>query len=313
MITAKHLALTFILTLCPIFCSIARAQMPALDVAIDSNEVRFAAAAQEMRVEVYAPSGEMIFDSGAVTDQAIEWKMQDAEGKRVPDGIYLVTIQLKTAAGQVRKRIEQVVVGGEQQRRSAVQQSPNAVQSTVVTSGATSAGRLAKFASSSSITNSVITENNGLIGFGINAAPSQLHVRSATSAPALLSVNASGDGVLGQTASTSGAGVHGVSTAQKGAGGFGEATNGTASTGVFGKSTKGYGVAGLSTSGNGVQASSNSGKGVSGISNTNAGVYGFSSSGTGVYGESSNGHGVHGVGGGDNTGVFGGSIKGDGG
>ena len=64
MTTIKQVALIIVLTLCPAFCSTARAQMPALDMAIDSDQVRFAATEQEMRVEVYAPSGEMVFDSG---------------------------------------------------------------------------------------------------------------------------------------------------------------------------------------------------------------------------------------------------------
>jgi hypothetical protein len=251
----KKLALIPALLFCSALWSSARAQMPALDVAIDTDQVRFAAAAQEMRVEVYAPSGEMIFDSGAVTDQSVEWKMQDAQGERVADGVYLVTIQLKSATGQIRKRIEQVSVGRDMQERRAAQTSPNAAQATIT--GVGTSGRIAKFTGGSTIGNSIITEGSGRIGIGTT---------SPTEAKLQVVGGSNNHGIYGSSSCSNCTGVIGVSN------------NGVVSAGVSGTSTSGYGVIGQSTNGLGVLGSSHNSDGVAGSSSYHNGVYGENTS-----------------------------------
>lgn len=300
MTTLKHIALMFILTFCSATWSIAQTQLLALDVAIDSDQVRFAAAGQEMRVEIFSPSGEIVFDSGAVTGQPVDWKMQNAKGERVADGVYLVTISLRTATGQVRKRIEQVVIGREQQ--AGAQQSPNAPSATITGTGTT--GKIAKFTGAATIGDSVMTESSGKIGIGINTPTAFFHVKGAGGTTAIVGnntgtgigingISVSSYGVSGKSTSDSGvygatagagadAGVFGISIGKGGNGVIGEANNGQSAYGVWGKSTTGYGVVGYG----GIY-------GFNGVGNT-AGVRGFSVSGAGVNGVSSNGSGVYG-------------------
>ena len=215
MTTLKYFAVTLTLILCATGWSIAQAQMPALDVAIDSDQVRFVAEAQELRVEVYAPSGEMIFDSGAVTGQPIDWRMQNTKGERVADGVYLVTIQLKTAQGQVRKRIEQVVVGREQQEGKKPS-SPNSPSATITGTGTT--GRIAKFTNTTVIGNSVMTEASGKIGIGITTPTAFFHVKEGGS-----------DTVVAGVSTGSGIGMHGISVTGNGVSG-----KSTSADGVYG-------------------------------------------------------------------------------
>ena len=303
----KHLALTIVLLLCAACWSHARAQkMPALDLSIDSDRVRFEAAAQEMKVEVYAPSGEMIFDSGAVTGQSVEWKMQNALGERVADGVYLVTISMRTADGQVRKRIEEVVVGPEQQGRA--QQSPNSPSATITGTGTT--GKIAKFTNTSVIGDSVMLEASGKVGIGISTPTAFFHVKEAGSDTAIAGVSTESgigvrgsskdnNGVRGESTSASGvrgttkmggssvAGVHGISTGNFGTGVIGEANSGQFAFGVLGLSTKGIGVQGQGG------ATGVIGKGgATGVeaSGTILGLTAFSSDGTGVQAQSDSGY-----------------------
>jgi len=307
--TIKQLASTTILILCTAFCSTVPAQMPALDLAIDSDQVRFAATEQETRVEVFAPSGEMIFDSGAVTGQAIEWKMQNALGERVPDGTYLVTIQLKTATGQIRKRIEQVTVGIKQQEGA----SPNAAQAAIT--GAGTANKIAKFTGAATIGNSAITDNAGKIGIGTAAPASLLTVIGNVTVPVVAATNNSttrtsiavkavsngGYGVRGESkyigvyglntvTTTAAAGVWGRSTVAGGTAVFGEATNG-ASFGVWGRTSSGYGVRGehsSGTTGAAVYGVSTAADGNGILAEANTGTEAFA-----IWGKSTNGEAGH--------------------
>ncbi len=110
----------------------------------------------------------------------------------------------------------------------------------------------------------------------------QLLITASAGSGAIRGVNASGDGVQGETAGAGSSGVYGNNT------GGGK--------GVFGASGGGNGVEGQSTGGSGVRGDSASGPGVSGQSNSN-GVEGHTTgSASGVYGatDSGSGYGVAG-------------------
>ncbi|HKQ53285.1 MAG TPA: hypothetical protein VJT74_13005 [Pyrinomonadaceae bacterium] len=147
----------------------ARAQSTAIEVAADEGRVEFSSSAPlaEMRIEIFAPSGELVFDSGAVTAPSVEWKMQTAAGERVADGVYLATITVADASGRQRKRIEQLTVS------SAAQESPAPTpQAVAAIDGQGTAGKIAKFTAVNTIGDSIITETaTRRVGVGTSAAP----------------------------------------------------------------------------------------------------------------------------------------------
>ena len=162
MTTIKQIALTlFLICLFALFMS-AQAQTPSIEVMTDSHQARFAAQgdAHEMRVEVYAPSGEMVFDSGTVTGQIVEWRMQNQKGEPVSDGLYLATFSTKSSTGQRRKRIEQIVVSREPQT-SHQPLAPSAPEAAITGTGTGTAtsGTIARFTGASTIGNSVIVQS----------------------------------------------------------------------------------------------------------------------------------------------------------
>ena len=283
---AFALAVTFICTL----ALSAQAQTPrvsTVNVSAESDKVRIAAQGDvwEMRIEVSDESGDVVFQSGAITGQQLDWNMKDSQGERVAAGAYLVTVTFRNAAGKMRKRVEQVTVDEAERADTKRDAAPEAVQATIT--GAGTAGRIAKFTGAATIGNSVITESAGKIGIGTAAPTSTLHVNStAANSPAILANNNASGGI----------GVKGRSFQASGIAVWGEHTGG------------GPGVVGTSGSGVGVEGNSGSGRGVSGTSVNNYGVRGYSSQSSGVIGESSRSTGVSGIGG--TNGVSGASTNG---
>ena len=270
----------------------AQAQTPrmaTINITPDAERVRISAVgdASEMRLEVTDEQGDLVFQSGVISGQPLDWKMLDSAGQRVPAGTYFVTVTFRTPQGKLRKRIEQVVVGREQQGDAA----PAAPSATITGTGTT--GRIAKFTGAATIGNSAMFESSGRIGIGTTTPTSPLYVKGVTSVPAISGINSlasgtGGNGVYGQNSyGASTAGVYGKSLSSSGKGVIGEANGGTASYGVWGKSTGGIGVLGGSTSNYGV-----SGYTQAAHTTEIAGVYGHSDGdgGIGVYGDASFGN-----------------------
>lgn len=151
----------------------------------------------------------------------------------------------------------------------------------IAVEGTGTPGRVAKFATASTITDSIITESAGKIVIGTAAALGKLTVTSIVAADPAISGESPGVGIFGQ-GSTSFPGVFGRSTSGNGVAGTSSSGN---TNGVIGTSSSGNGVRGFSISANGVQ----------GESTSNIGVRGFSANGTGVQGDSTNAHGVFGI------------------
>ena len=176
------LAITFI---CTVF-SLSQAQTPrvsTVNVKAEADRVHISAEGDivELRLEVVSESGDVVFESGAINGNTLDWKMTDAQGVRVAPGTYLVTVTFRTATGKLRKRVEQVTVDeAEKPSTTATPAAPQAVEATVTTSGTVSANKIAKFASASTITNSIITESAGKIGINAASPVSKLHILSAS-------------------------------------------------------------------------------------------------------------------------------------
>jgi hypothetical protein len=178
MTTIKQVALTlFLICLCALLMS-AQAQTPSIEVTTDRHQAQFAAQgeAQEMRVEIFSPSGEMVFDSGNITAQTVRWNMQGKRGEPLADGVYLATISTKSSTGQTRKRIEQITVSREQPTSAP---SPSAPADTITGSGtgAATAGNIARFTGATTIGDSVIRQGStGNIGVNTTLPLAALHV-----------------------------------------------------------------------------------------------------------------------------------------
>jgi trimeric autotransporter adhesin len=180
---------TSLLCLLLLAASLCRAQgqqpAPSIQVAPGPERVSFSAAAdaEQMRVEVFAPSGEMVFDSGAVYGREVSWEMRGRNGRRVADGVYLAGVTTTDAAGGVHKRTEQVIVGGAARVSQAAAPSPDAP----TTTGSGTPGKIAKFTAATVLGDSVLTENAKRIGVNISPPTATLHVNG--SQPAAQSAN----------------------------------------------------------------------------------------------------------------------------
>jgi flagellar hook assembly protein FlgD len=111
----KHLAFALALIGFSALLVGAQAQTPRINtvnIAAQSDKVEITAQGDvlEMRVDVADESGEVVFQSGAITGQQLDWNMKDASGERVAAGAYMVTVTYRNAAGKLKKRVEQVTV-----------------------------------------------------------------------------------------------------------------------------------------------------------------------------------------------------------
>ncbi len=66
-------------------------------IIIQQQQVRFTAqkAVQEMRLQIFNQSGELTFDSGAVTASQINWPLQSASGETLKSGMYAYALSIK--------------------------------------------------------------------------------------------------------------------------------------------------------------------------------------------------------------------------
>ena len=93
----KSLPITFALTLiCALFTT-AQAQTPRIstvNISPNPDKVHVATTGDvsEMRIEVSDEAGDLVFQSGAITGQTLDWEMTDAQGERVKAGTYLVNV-----------------------------------------------------------------------------------------------------------------------------------------------------------------------------------------------------------------------------
>ncbi|MCI0389933.1 MAG: hypothetical protein MOB07_14380 [Acidobacteria bacterium] len=66
-------------------------------IIIQQEKVRFTAqkAIQELRLQIFDQTGELIYDSGAVTEPELSWSLQGANGETVKSGLYAYTLSIK--------------------------------------------------------------------------------------------------------------------------------------------------------------------------------------------------------------------------
>ncbi|HZS07754.1 MAG TPA: tail fiber domain-containing protein [Blastocatellia bacterium] len=103
-----------VLSLCLLIltCGLVQAQAvrPApsssVTAAASGEQVRFVAPGEVMqvRLEVFAPGGEKLFDSDFRPGNLLDWPAQDQQGQRVADGEYLCLVTVKALSGQIHLR-----------------------------------------------------------------------------------------------------------------------------------------------------------------------------------------------------------------
>lgn len=164
----------------------ARAQTAVLEVNVEGEQAQFVARGQlsSVSVEVYAPSGELVFQSApASAGQAVTWDMRNEAGERVADGVYIATVSMHLDSGKLRKRIEQVTVNHESGKsasgQAGVAQSADAPTTAGVgpINGQGTSGKLAKFSAMTEIGDSVVTEFANRIGVNTTTPTAALHVQ----------------------------------------------------------------------------------------------------------------------------------------
>ncbi|MBV8899851.1 MAG: hypothetical protein JOY92_07040, partial [Verrucomicrobia bacterium] len=213
-----HLVLALTLNLAALLM-IAEAQTTTIStVNLSTERDRVLLSAQgditELRLEVVNPSGEVIFDSGAVSASTVEWPMRDSHGARVADGVYLCAISYRNSSGKLRKRTEQVTVTAAPPSAETSESAPLA-PTTITGSG--TAGQLSKFTSSSAIGDSIVTESAGQIGVGTTTPTATLHVNNSAQ-PASSAGNGTAATQLLQTSGGKGGNTTGTTGQVGGAG-----------------------------------------------------------------------------------------------
>ncbi len=162
----------------------ALAQTPSVstvNVTPDEQRVRVSTVGDvlDMSVAVSNESGDVVFESGAVTGDHLDWTMSDPQGQRVPPGAYTLTVTYRTPSGKLKRRVEQVLVT-EEVTGGARQESAAPAPAAPV-EGAGTTGKIAKFTGASTLGSSVMTESASRIGIN-TAAPT--HVLTINAGPA---------------------------------------------------------------------------------------------------------------------------------
>ncbi len=154
-------------------------QVSTVNVTPDEQRVRVSAVGDvlDMRVAVSNDSGDVVFESGPVTGEHMDWTMSSAEGVRFPPGAYTMTVTYRTSAGKLRRRVEQILVTDattvDTGKQTASSPTPTAV-GTITGEG--TINKVAKFTGANTIGNSTITETGGRVGIGTPSPAQSIHV-----------------------------------------------------------------------------------------------------------------------------------------
>src|SRR5829696_5972757 len=153
-------AFGFVLTLCALAAG-ARAQTPSVstvNITPESNRVRVAAVGDvlDMRVVVSDEEGDIVFESGPVTGDGLDWTMSGEGGARVPAGTYTMTVTYRASNGKLRRRVEQILVTEEVTSGSGNAQESPTPTAVAAISGQGTTGRISKFTGANAIGNSVM-------------------------------------------------------------------------------------------------------------------------------------------------------------
>src|SRR5215207_2128838 len=79
---------------------------PAVTAAPAPEQVRFISFDKitHLRLEVFSPTGERVFDSDFKSGDLLDWRLQDQQGQRLADGSYLCVVTVKELSGRLSQR-----------------------------------------------------------------------------------------------------------------------------------------------------------------------------------------------------------------
>jgi hypothetical protein len=74
-------------------------------IIIQQENVRFTAqkAVQEMRLQVYDQTGELVFDSGKIAEPELNWLLRNGNGDAIKSGLYAYTLSIREAGAESAK------------------------------------------------------------------------------------------------------------------------------------------------------------------------------------------------------------------
>jgi hypothetical protein len=122
------------IALCVLFCLTVMAQdLPRnasgrtgasqdVTIIIEQQQVRFIAqkAGEEMRLQVFDQTGELVFDSGVVAAAEVNWPLQAASGEILKSGLYAYTLSMREAGtAEARPRRGHLIVDRAKDRDGA--------------------------------------------------------------------------------------------------------------------------------------------------------------------------------------------------
>ena len=198
----QHFALSLLFIFVAGLCCPAPAQTHKIEVTTERDIVRVTAASevQEMRLQVFSPSGVLVYDSSLVAEQAVEWNMLDQQGQPVADGTYYSTITIKDDAGHLRQEAGLITLTREPSRSQQTEPAkpilesrptvtPSDSTSGIAATGTGTAGRIVKWTGTDTQGNSLIYDTGSRIGLNTTAPGAIFHVGGTQPAAAPAGVN----------------------------------------------------------------------------------------------------------------------------
>lgn len=87
---------------------------PSITVAASGGRVRFASVGsiERMRLEVFDASGDTVFDTGLKPGNVRDWRLTNAQGQRLMDGVYLCVVTVKELAGRLSFKQGNILIEG---------------------------------------------------------------------------------------------------------------------------------------------------------------------------------------------------------
>jgi hypothetical protein len=85
-----------------------QAQPPAsqdVTIIIQQEKVRFTAqkAVEEMRLQIFDQTGQLVYDSGPIAEPELNWPLQDGNGGLIKSGLYAYTLSVKEAGAETSR------------------------------------------------------------------------------------------------------------------------------------------------------------------------------------------------------------------
>jgi hypothetical protein len=90
------------------------AAAPAVTISVSAKGVRFAAlgAVKQIRLEVFTEGGDPVYGSGFQPGNVRDWRPEDRQGQRLPDGRYLCVVTFRDLSGRLGMKQGALVMRG---------------------------------------------------------------------------------------------------------------------------------------------------------------------------------------------------------